>query len=243
MEDIKMSNVCLLVTSQQCGHCVHMRHQTGLLPAKDVKPVVYGKYPYDYSFVRNILTVNGKYSEQKWDFINVHFSPDPHIGEISCFNLLPDQSIEQAIFYPDPTDSNVCIRKFHVIDENGTTDKCKDKHPFKMAFSLIAKNLVPTAETLMRRYAPFRPTFLYYTEETRKKYQDITGLQDKFYARGINAETSDKPPYYLTPKPDRQDLDPLKMLEYYDENEKLLIPQQVCRIVGSYQTAHSSQSR
>lgn len=238
-----MSNVCLLITSQQCGHCINMRHQTGLLPAKDSKPVVYGKYPYDYSFVKNVLTVNGKYPDQKWDFINVHFSPDPHVGEISCFNLLPDQSIEQTIFYPDPTNPKVCIRKFHVIDEKGVTDKCKDKHSFNMPFSLIAKNLIPNAETLIRRYAPLRPIFLYYDDTTRQKYQDVTGIQDKFYARSINTETSDKPPYYLTPKPDRQDLDVIKTLEYYDENQDMLIPQQECRIMSRYQTAHTSQTR
>lgn len=238
-----MSNVCLLVTSQQCGHCVNMRHQTGLLPSKSDKPVVFGKYSYDYDFVRNILTVNKKYPEQKWEFINVHFSPEPKIGEISCFNLLPDDSIEQAIFYPDPTDPKLCIRKFHVIDEKGLTNKCKDKHSFNMEFSVIVKNLIPNPETLIRRYTPFRPGFLYYQDATRKKYQDINGIQDKFYARGIGANTSDKPPYYLAPQPDRQELDPLKTLEYYDENEKLLLPQQECRLVRRYQTAHTSQSR
>lgn len=240
----KKQKVCLLVTSQKCGHCVKMRNSDGkILPVNSEKGV-YGMYGFDYDFVKNVITAKNKYDNHEWNFINVHFLENYTISSISIFKLR-ENYVKQVIYESfSSNDEVMTLKEIHVVDgKQKIKALSREKKVIQKPWKNVLKKYIPNPETIAIRYVRYLPIFIYYLDNYRIKYMEKDGPQDHFYARGNNdIETSSTIPYHFSFK-NQGPSDPITSLVHYDENINELSPLIKTIISSKYITAHNSKQR
>lgn len=248
----KRKKVCLLISSQDCPHCIRARNRDGkVLPfTENNEKGFYGKYALDYEFVKNILTVNETYPHEEWNFLNVHFNSGFEVSSISYYSLINNKKenalyIQQTIFEPYKNGEEILtLREIHVINnKKRVKELCENKKLLEKAkWNETVKEFIPNPETIMLRYTIAKPTFIFYFDDIREKYRDISGVQELFYARGDFVETSKQPPYHLIGQ-HQFNFDPLKSLEKYDKEPFLLSPDLRVLVIPAFRTAFNTRER
>lgn len=164
-----MSHIAVILTSEACGHCRHMRGSGRLLSQNEIKKdkkqaTIPGGYHYDAIFMKKLITADTNTTNQHFRIINIHykdFNTNGGINDISIFTLENDNTtIRQTMLKSNSDKTQVTI---YMIGESGKV-MSNDEIPTK--WEDIVKTYVPVN---IGNYAMFYPSMVVFEKDAWSK--------------------------------------------------------------------------
>lgn len=211
-------HIAVVVTSEKCGHCRHMRGEGVLMSKAKIEkekkqPTVPGGNHYDAVFMKKLIMANT--DSPKFRVVNVHynaFNPAEGIADISVFTLEPDnKTIRQTMFKNKDNKTNVVI---YTIGDTGKQVSTTDDDS---KWEDTVKKFIPSN---LPSYAYFYPTLaVFHSEAWMNSLR--TGEPVYGYVNGLN--TKEESPYGALPASNPSPGDFIKFLaSFFDGSKQLL---------------------
>lgn len=227
-----MSNVAVIITSEQCGHCRNMRGTGRLLSKNEIKrdnrqPNIQGGNHYDAAFMKKLITAELG-TAPRLRVINIHyksFNTAEGVIDISIFTLDNDgNTIKQTMLREKEGKSQLTL---YSIGETGKVEITKD---IDTPWNELVKEYTPVN---IRNYIFFFPSIVLFEGKAWSE-----GIKNKtpIYGYLNGFETKNEAPYGATPGPNPNVIEMSKFLKQFFDGSKTLS--------GSPPTApQSSESR
>jgi hypothetical protein len=165
-----MSHVAVILTSERCGHCKHMRGTGRLLSQneikKDNKPAsIQGGYHFDSKFMKKLITADSGTNTQHFRVVNIHyktFNPAEGLMDISIFTLENDNTnVRQTVIKEAPGGKTQIT--IYLVAESGRV-LSSEEIPTK--WEEIVKTYVPVN---IQNYALFYPSMVVFEKDAWTK--------------------------------------------------------------------------
>lgn len=214
-----MTHTAVILTSERCGHCRHMRGTGKLLSKTEIvkekrQPTIQGGYHYDNTYMKSLVTADSG-NEAKLRVINLHyktFNPAEGLTDISVFTLENEKEIRQTMLKEiSGGKTNITV---YVIGENSRIVSNQDTPTM---WSEICNNYVPIN---IGMYALFFPSLLVFDG-----VEWTSSIQNKVPIYGFlnGFETKTESPYGCIPTGRNPEvIDSAKFLKQFFDGTKQL---------------------
>lgn len=212
-----MSHVAVILTSEQCGHCRHMRGTGRLLSGNETKgkqPNLPGGHHYDAKFMRNLITAESDVPKIK--VVNIHyktFDNNKGVADISVFTLDTDnKSVKQTML--KESSNGKTHMALYTIGESG---KVLMNSEVDKSWSEIVSEYIPVN---IPAYSFFFPSLLLFEG---KAWTEGISSKKPIYGYLNGFETNPKLPYGAVPGPQPRTMEWSKFLkQFFDGTKELL---------------------
>jgi len=216
-------HIAVVVTSEKCGHCRHMRGEGVLMSKAKIEkekkqPTVPGGNHYDAVFMKKLIMANT--DSPKFRVVNVHynaFNPAEGIADISVFTLEPDnKTIRQTMFKNKDGKTSVTVYAI------GDTGKQLSAQEDESKWEETVNKFVPSN---LSSYAYFYPTLaVFHSEAWMNSLR--TGEPVYGYVNGLT--TKEEGPYGALPTSNPAPGDFVKFLaSFFDGTKQILAKPEV----------------
>ena len=214
-----MSHTAVILTSERCGHCRHMRGNGKLLSKTEItkekrQPTIQGGHHYDAVWMKSLITADSG-TEPKLRVINLHYKTmnfAEGLVDISVFSLENDKEIRQTMLKEIAGGkTNITIS---VVGDNSRIVSTQDAPTL---WSEICNTYIPIN---LNMYAMFFPSLLVFEAN-----EWTTSIQNKVPAYGFlnGFDTKTESPYGAIPTGRNPDvLDSAKFLKQFFDGTKQL---------------------
>jgi hypothetical protein len=210
-----MAHVAVILTSEQCGHCRHMRGSGRLMSGNEIKgksPNLPGGYFYDANFMKKLITADT--GTPKIRVINIHyktFDTGRGVTDISVFTLDTDnKTVKQTMLKENGSKTNMTL---YAIGESG---KVLMNNDVDKSWSDIVSEYIPIN---IGAYAFFYPSMILF--DGRTWMEGITGKKPIFgFLNGFDSKET--APYGAIPGPQPKTMEWPKFLKQFFDGTKEL---------------------
>lgn len=176
-----MVKCVLILTSQNCSHCLAWRGNGHLVQSRSIfgqEAIQPGHHKYDTSFFRDLITQKGDLNQDYWTVLSVHVVPRngnmisdikeyKEICEYTLYNIEDKKGVKigvrQRIFFPHSKTGNTLLQEKIYTD---TEDVSTDPHVYDQGenWSNTVKYLIPPMNKISK-FVRFLPAVIFFELE------------------------------------------------------------------------------